>query len=70
MTEDRFQGTQRLDSPVAGPSIRLPRLQIVVVDGPDRGRDAAPDRPVVRIGSHPEMDFGRLWPLMAFDVPA
>ncbi len=57
MTDDAFPATQRLEDPSGRVTVRLPRLRIVVVDGPDRGREAAPDRPVVRVGTDPELDL-------------
>ncbi len=57
MTEERQTGTKILESSRPGLAIQLPRLKLVVVDGPDRGKEVVPDRAVVRVGSSKEVDL-------------
>jgi len=48
--------TQLIEVP-GGLSLRLRRLRLVVIEGPDRGLEVAPDRPVVRVGTAPTADL-------------
>jgi transcriptional regulator with PAS, ATPase and Fis domain len=48
--------TQLIPAPEGGWVLRLPRLRVVVVDGPDRGKELHPDRAVVRVGSAAECE--------------
>jgi len=49
--------TKLIEEPGGGISLRLRGIRIVVLDGPDRGREVTPQRHLVRVGTHPGADL-------------
>jgi DNA-binding NtrC family response regulator len=54
---DKPPETLHLEPAGGGFALRLVRLRLTVVSGPDAGTELVPDSPQVRIGTHPDMDL-------------
>jgi len=57
VADEKTPCTILMHEPGGGLALRVQRMRVMVVDGPDQGRDIVSEGTTVRVGSHPQNDL-------------